>query len=134
MESHCPYHLNEPSPTWTPPTDITLYRRRSALALAGPDHVEALLDAGQVPVLGISTTDAFYEPAPPWLITSTGPVRGLHAVVAVGFGTTHPTRRFLIRNSWGTAWADAGHAWLDDVFLIAHLRDVLVLTDDVTSW
>ena len=41
-------------------------------------------------------------------------------------------RRFLIRNSWGTAWADAGHAWLDDAFVIQHLRDVLVLTEEVS--
>ena len=42
------------------------------------------------------------------------------------------TRRFLIRNSWGTAWAESGHAWLDDDFIVQHLRNVLVLTDEVT--
>lgn len=130
-ETDCPYHLKEPSPTWTPPSNVTLYRRRSTSALTDPDNVEALLKAGHAPVLCIATPDAFYEPAPPWIISSTGPVRGLHAVVAVGFGTTHTTRRFLIRNSWGTKWANAGHAWLDDVFLLAHLRDVLLLTDEV---
>ena len=131
VESDCPYRQNEPLPTWTPPTNVTSYRRQSTLAPVDPGTIEALLDAGHVPVLGIATTEAFHEPAPPWIITSTGPVRGLHAVVAVGSGTTYETRGFLIRNSWGTAWADAGHAWLDDAFLIAHLRDVLVLTDEV---
>ena len=131
-ETDCPYHLKEPSPTWTPPSNVTLHRRQSASVPLDPDNVEALLKARHVPVLCISTPDAFYEPAPPWIISSTGPVRGLHAVVAVGFGTTFTMRHFLVRNSWGTAWADEGHAWLDDVFLIAHLRDVLVLTNDVT--
>lgn len=131
-ELDCPYHESEPPPEWTPPANLTLYRRRSASTQQSPDDVEALLDAGHVPVLGISTTDAFYAPAAPWVISPAGPVRGLHAVAAVGIGTTHATRHFLIRNSWGAAWADAGHAWLDDAFLIQHLRDVLVLTDDAT--
>ena len=130
-ETDCPYHHNEPPPVWAPPTNVLLYRRRSTSPKQSPDEVEVLLDAGHVPVLGISTTDAFYAPAPPWVISPTGPVRGLHAVVAVGIGTTYTTRRFLIRNSWGAAWADAGHAWLDDAFIVQHLRDVLVLTEEV---
>lgn len=130
-ETDCPYHHNEPPPAWAPPTNVLLYRRRSASAKQNPDEIEMLLDAGRVPVLGISTTDAFYSPAPPWIISSVGPVRGLHAVVVVGIGTTYTPRRFLIRNSWGTAWADAGHAWLDEGFIVRHLRDVLVLTEEV---
>ena len=130
-ETDCPHHHNEPPPEWEPPTNVLLYRRRSASPKQNPDEIEALLDAGHIPILGISTTDAFYSPAPPWVISPTGPVRGLHAVVAVGIGTTYAPRRFLIRNSWGAAWADAGHAWLDDVFIVQHLRDVLVLTEEV---
>ena len=131
-ETDCPYHQNEPSLSWAPPTNVLLYRRHSTSMMPSPDAVESLLNAGHVPVLGISTTDGFYTPAPPWAIAPTGPVRGLHAVVAVGIGTTYTGRQFLIRNSWGTAWADAGHAWLDDDFIVQHLRDVLVLTDEVT--
>ena len=130
-EADCPYHADEPPLAWSPAPDLILYRRRSTLAEPNPDTIEASLDAGHVPVLGISTTDAFYSPAPPWTMSSIGPIRGLHAVVAVGVGATHTTRHFLIRNSWGTEWADAGHAWLDDVFMSRHLRQVLVLTDEV---
>ena len=131
-ETDCPSHRDEPPPAWTPPADVILYRRQSISTTQTPDDVEALLDAGHVPVLGISTTDTFYAPAAPWIMSPTGPIRGLHAVVAVGMGTTPTTRRFLIRNSWGMDWADAGHAWLDDAFMIQHLRDVLVMTDEVT--
>lgn len=130
-EADCPYQQNDPPPTWAPPPNVIMYRRRSTSPAQSTDEIEALLDAGHVPVLGIATTNAFYAPAPPWVIPSTGPVRGLHAVAAVGVGTTHTTRCFLIRNSWGAAWADAGHAWLDDAFIVQHLRDVLVLTDEV---
>ena len=96
-----------------------------------PDEVETLLDAGRLPVLGIATTSGFYDPTPPWVISPLGSVVGFHAVVAVGIGTAYTARRFLIRNSWGNAWADAGHAWLDDAFVVQHLHDLLVLTAEV---
>lgn len=133
-ETDCPYHLNEPVPGWAPPANLPLYRRQSTAPEQGPDEVEALLVAGHAPVLGIATTDAFYSPAPPLVISSTGPVRGLHAVVAVGIGMTYTTRCFLIRNSWGTGWADAGHAWVDDAFIAQQVHEVLVLTDEVNLW
>ena len=131
-EADCPYHQHEPPPAWAPPNGVTLYQRHSTSPKPSPDEVEALLDTGHLPVLGITTTDAFYSPVPPWVISPTGPIRGLHAVVAVGIGNTQTTRRFIIRNSWGIAWADAGHAWLEDDFISQHLCDVLVLTDEVT--
>ena len=134
IESDCPYRLNDPPPGWSPTTGLRLYRRQSTFSGQAPDDVEALLIAGYAPVLGIATTDAFYAPVPPTVISSTGPVRGLHAVVAVGIGTTRTARCFLIRNSWGRMWADVGHAWVDDAFIVQHLFQVMVLTDEVTSW
>ena len=131
-ETDCPYQTNDPAPGWAPPADLALYRRRATSGNQNPDDVEALLDTGRLPVLGIATTNAFYDPTPPWVISHSGPVVGFHAVVAVGIGTAYTARRFLIRNSWGTAWADAGHAWLDDAFVVKHLHDVLVLTEEVT--
>ena len=131
-ESDCPYQLSDSPPGWAPATNLPLYRRQSTSLAQGPDEVEALLVAGHVPVLGIATTDTFYSLATPSVISSTGPVRGLHAVVAVGIGMACATRCFLIRNSWGMTWADAGHAWVNDDFIVEHLHDVLVLTGEVT--
>ena len=53
-DSDCPYHENDPPSMWTPPANLTLYRRQSVSTEPRPDEVEALLDAGRVPVLGIS--------------------------------------------------------------------------------
>lgn len=131
-ESDCPYHLNDPPPDWSPPKDLGLYRRRSSFSGPAPDEVEALLDAGHAPVLGIATTDAFYAPVLPAVISATGSVLGLHAVLAVGIGETSTARCFLIRNSWGRMWGDSGHAWVDDAFIVQHLYEVMVLTDEVT--
>ena len=131
-ESDCPYHLNDPPSGWSPAKNLRSYHRQSMFSGQAPDEVEALLDAGHAPVLGIATTDAFYAPVPPAVISATGPVRGLHAVVAVGIGTTGTERCFLIRNSWGSMWGDVGHAWVDDAFILQHLYQVMVVTDEVT--
>ena len=131
-EQDCPYQVTERPLGWLAPPSVQLYRRGSEPRDPTADEVEALLTAGKVPVLGISLPEDFFSPTPPWLITSVGAIRGLHAVTAVGLGTTVVSRCFLVRNSWGTDWADNGHAWLDEAFLNRHLRDVLALTEEVT--
>ena len=131
-EADCPYRYNGLPPTWLPPSGMKLYRRKSDLKDPTADEVEALLTAGQVPVLGISLPDSFLSPAPPWLMSHDGPIRGFHAVAAVGLGRVDTLRCFLVRNSWGTEWGDSGHAWLDDAFLNRHLRYVLALAEEVT--
>ena len=130
-EIDCPYQPDGPPSTWTPPENLTLYRRNSAMKDPSSDQIDALLNAGHVPVLGVSTPNAFFSPAPPWIISPDGTVHGLHAVVAVAIGTADTMRHFLIRNSWGPEWADEGHAWLDEAFMARHLHNILVPTDEV---
>ena len=131
-EVDCPYHPDGLPSGWLPPNCVSVYRRRSDLKYPEPDEIEALLSTEHVPVLGISTPHTFYSPAPPWLLSPDGLIRGLHAVTAVALGTTGSMRCFLIRNSWGTAWGDEGHAWIDDAFVNQHLRHLLALTEEVT--
>ena len=131
-EIDCPYRGNDPPPGWMPPKSIRLYRRKNELKGANVEHVSTLLNAGHVPVMGITVPQRFYSPSPPWLISPDGPIRGLHAVVAVALGSLGDTRCFLIRNSWGSDWGDNGHAWIDDTFVEKHLYHLLALTDEVT--
>ena len=42
-------------------------------------------------------------------------VLGGHAVLAMGYDDTH--RRFLVRNSWGTQWGEAGHFTMPYAYL-----------------
>lgn len=59
----------------------------------------------------------FYTPSPAGLTASmhTQAVAN-HAVVIVGMTAT-PKKMFLVRNSWGPAWAQNGHAWCDESYL-----------------
>ena len=130
-EADCPYCPAEPPSGWTPPKDVALYRRKSESAILEADRIAAFLSAGRIPVAGITVPQPFYSPAPPWVISPEGPIRGLHAVAVVASGSESATRYFLIRNSWGAAWGDGGYAWLDDAFMNQHLHHLLTLTDEV---
>ncbi|MFN0008315.1 MAG: C1 family peptidase [Planctomycetota bacterium] len=128
QEVHCPYLPQDPPSGWKPPTGLTVFRRASKPENTTPAAVEDVIRCGLAPVLGLTLPEPFFDPSTPWVISSNGPVRGLHAVVAVGLGRHKGDRVFLIRNSWGVDWADGGYAWLDDSFLARHLQEALVLT------
>jgi len=132
LELDCPYSPSALPAGWSPPVGLQVYRRGTEAVNAHPDNVESLLLAGHVPVLGLSLPGPFFNPVAPWVISAQGPVRGHHAVVAVGVGSYSGARLFLIRNSWGASWGDGGHAWLDDNFLCQHLRAVMTVTHEVT--
>ena len=61
------------------PRTSSLYRRSSTSGAPNPAGVEALLNAGRLPVLGIATTSAFYDPTPPWVMSHADPIVGFHA-------------------------------------------------------
>lgn len=82
----------------------------------------------------VSATGAIPMPAPHESTV------GGHAVMAVGYDdgkqVTHPsthestTGALLIRNSWGTAWGEAGYGWLPYAYVTSHLaEDFWVMTD-----
>lgn len=130
-EVHCPYLPQDPPLGWKPPTGLTVFRRASERKNATATAVEGWIRDGLAPVLGLTLPESFFNPSAPWVISSSGPLRGLHAVVGVGLGRHQGCRVFLIRNSWGTEWGDGGYAWLDDAFLARHLKEALVLTYEV---
>ena len=80
--------------------------------------------AGNFPVaLGITLYPSFYRPS------STGhvadpqlgdPMKGRHAVVAVGFDGAN----ILIRNSWGLLWGLSGYGWISDSYVDSHTNDM----------
>jgi hypothetical protein len=130
-EDDCPYQSVEPSTTWTPQSGIDVFRRNSTSPAPHFLSVQADLHSGHVPVLGIAMPSGFHIASSPWILTSDGSNIGLHAVAAVGLGHTASQRLILIRNSWGSTWADAGHAWIDSTFFENQVQAVLLLTTEV---
>lgn len=130
-EACCPYMPRDPRPDWVPEA-TSVFRRQTAAGVASLASITSELHAGRLPVLGLSLPAGFFSPAAPWLIAPAGPILGLHAVIAVGLGTGPTGEAVLIRNSWGTLWADGGHAWLDRDFLAVHLCELMVLLDEAS--
>jgi C1A family cysteine protease len=102
-------------------SDHATYYRARVHARSRDDLVEAVrttLATGRSLLVTLRLTDAWHT------VDKNGNIAGPsaddqflggHAVVAVG----HDPRgeRILIRNSWGTSWGDAGHAWLTESYL-----------------
>ncbi len=130
-EVDCPYLTSAPKPGWKPPKGLRVFRRAAEGRTPRAVDVRTAIRAGQVPVLGISLPEGFYDPQSPWVIPGQGLIRGLHAVAGVAVSVTGSEELVLIRNSWGRSWGDHGHAWLDDAFLSRHLKALLMLTHEV---
>jgi C1A family cysteine protease len=48
-------------------------------------------------------------------------VGGGHAVLISGYRDTPSGRQFLIHNSWGTSWGEAGYAWISERMVQKHM-------------
>jgi hypothetical protein len=69
--------------------------------------------ANEDPVLvGIDVYDSFEQTSGTSTIKGrTGPVRGYHAIVLIGYDDDK--QAFRLQNSWGATWGDQGRAWID---------------------
>lgn len=117
-------------PTKIPPSGHTLYSSMCTKRnLILPDITKAIL-AGRAVCLVVAVTKTFRAPVD-GIVTysSTYYPKELHALLAVGLGDHQVTgeKHYLIRNSWGAAWGQDGHAWLPSQYLATHLRDSFVL-------
>ena len=130
LETDWPYTPDFVSP-WSPPalTTAPLIGRMMAGGVAFDDIVISL-DQDTPVVLGLVITDAFYRPDAAGLVVERTPdiERGGHAVLAVGYGRNPIGQTaILIRNSWGAAWGQGGHAWLSRDYLARQLHQTATL-------
>ncbi len=118
-ELEWPYSLTQPNP-WTPPlvTEIWHGNLKHNTVNASAEIVR-LISNGQPVVLGIKVSPEFLSPSRPnFTISADGDGFGGHAVLVVGLGNdTIGHLFFLIRNSWGTSWADKGYAWMSTEYV-----------------
>jgi hypothetical protein len=108
------------------------------------DRWRAELDMGVPVVISLFISPSFYSP-----IRSVGPEAFVaddrvpidpalvHAVVLAGHGHLQGKRHFLVRNSWGLRWGQAGYAWFPETYLARRFAGAFVIhhgaSDDVQS-
>lgn len=121
--------------TWYPPVSTDLYRCSTEM-VAESDFLSTL--QGDTPIVtALYISDAFYY-RNQWTLAGSEVIlpddsspndmhRG-HAVVVAGSATIHGTQHYLLRNSWGSAWANKGHAWIGSVELERRLIGAFTLT------
>ena len=117
-EEEWPYSLSPPNP-WNPPAVTMRWYGSLSTAAAGVAAIVKTIESGHPVILGVKLSAGFYSvPAAPFLIPAAGPGFGGHAVLGVGIADYAPAGELiLIRNSWGSAWGDEGHAWLPTAYL-----------------
>lgn len=124
-ESLWPYRIA--SFTEQPPAEIYAQAKKHA-ALAyhavAQDKLDLMtaLALGKPVVFGFTVYSNFESPAmaqSPWLAEPEGQVLGGHAVLCVGYDTTHEPGKtwFLVRNSWGEGWGEGGYFWMSEDYI-----------------
>lgn len=71
--------------------------------------IQNLLAHGPLPIV-VDCLDGFMYPGRGGLVSATGKSHGLHATTLVGFKVKEQV--WIVRNSWGPSWADAGYCYV----------------------
>lgn len=121
---------------WMPPTHADpIFARNGERGAIEIPSVVARLEQGKPVVLLTTLSRSFFCPDPHGVVdpaNDENPVQAQkHAVIAVGHGTVDGTQAILVRNSWGTAWGQAGHAWLTERFLKPRLFATAHLLENI---
>ena len=84
--------------------------------------IKRALSAKKPVVFAITIDDGFKHLDSPFIWKAhTGATGEGHAMVIVGYDDSKSSFRIL--NSWSTAWADGGEAWIDYNFFTSNVQD-----------
>jgi C1A family cysteine protease len=120
LEAQDPYHPYDdgPSPTFT----ADRFLQSAWFPDTASEYKSVLMNRGAVSV-GIAYVDTSYNPSD-FTFYLDHPVEANHGVTLVGWDDNKVTASanagaWLIKNSWGTEWGDAGYFWIsyDDPYL-----------------
>lgn len=136
IEAAWPYLRQGPTSyaSWSPPPFTGETFKRDGLSLAADwSSLTDLLDLGRPVLLLLTLSRSFFFPVEGVVEAANDehPDPALrHAVLAVGYGSVDGTPAVLVRNSWGEAWGQGGHAWLRYDFVTARLFGMALLEED----
>ena len=96
---------------------ISSYYRVADVGRAKLDDFDLAVRAKHPVIIGLDVGDNFFGYVPGTVMGAATKVAGGHAVIVVGVRRYADGRRdFLIRNSWGNGWGEAGHAWISQEY------------------
>lgn len=117
-----PYQQNEPIfPIPPPHSSWALYGTQILAATPVQSKIIKSLREHKPVGLCIRLTNSFYTPTGG--VVADEPLSSkdaLHAVAIIGLGWISRAPYFLIRNSWGIEWGNAGNAWLSWNYISDH--------------
>lgn len=93
-------------------------------------EIKSHIASGFPVLIGAMVDDAFMRLGPQTYQARGGPVRGGHAMVAIGYDDTRSAIKLL--NSWGTGWGHSGYGWISYTMFKAVVREAYVAQDIVT--
>lgn len=130
LESGWPYMPQLPADvsSYKPPADYgKVYTRGSALGIGS--NIRTTLDNGKTALAAMAITTDFHYARAGEVIRAdiNSKFAGYHAVLIVGYGQENNDTVYLIRNSWGTKWCEAGNAWLAEDYLTSRLYAVAMM-------
>ncbi|WP_185755830.1 C1 family peptidase [Pseudomonas luteola] len=124
VESDFPYQPDEPAfPLVALPTSLSLHGHPINFFNVDVGQLTRNLQSGIPTGLAVALTREFYQPVDGIIPYSAVvlPTSMIHAVVVVGLGhDSQGAPWFYIRNSWGPAWGQDGHAWISAAYIVAH--------------
>lgn len=116
---------------WTPPDDVEeVFCRSGAIQPSTFDAAWELLAKGRPAVIGMTISDAFYQPDAGIIKAqeAVDPARR-HAVIGIAAGRLANARALLLRNSWGRAWGEDGCAWVLEGYMSPRIVTVVSLAE-----
>lgn len=122
-EGTWPYAPQHPTGVWQPPAAAVVHQAKIVWTPRTLGGIRRSLGASCPVVLALDLTKSFYTPDALSRVRGKAGEKMLarHAVLAVGSAQDGGDRYLLVRNSWGLAWGDQGHAWLHDDYTTTHL-------------
>ncbi|MGI9363273.1 MAG: C1 family peptidase [Parasphingorhabdus sp.] len=116
---------------WHPPeTESEFFFGKTTLINPTFTIIQQELEKGRPVIIGMKVRDSLLACVPDSSLLSDcgGVVRGLHAVLVVGFNLGG-TDTLFIRNSWGTDWGDNGHTNIGRNYLEANVCVAAIISE-----